>query len=116
MDVVANDAKAIPQANAAFAHTNDRVDLTSLRPARVPGGIQYQHQRDAPIDLKVVSWGKGSLTDQRSYTFSVPPRKETYIYVIDEGLHPSYRVGGILYHILRPSTETHPGLFVDAQG
>ena len=88
----------------------------SLRPAMVPGGIQYRHQRDAPIDLKVVSWGEGSLTDQRSYTFEVPPRKEIYIYVIDECLDPSYRVSGIFYQPLRSCTQTRPGLSADVQG
>lgn len=92
----------------------------SLRPAMVPVGIRYHYDFSAPIDLKVVSWGKGNLTDQRSYTYIVPNRKDTYIYVMDEGLDPSYFVGNILsYFYLIPFVlplKPTPGLLANAQG
>lgn len=51
------------------------------------------HQANAPLDLKVVSWVSGSsLLDQLSYTYIDSVKRDTYIYVIDQGLDPEYPV------------------------
>ncbi|KAL8919242.1 MAG: hypothetical protein Q9208_006903 [Pyrenodesmia sp. 3 TL-2023] len=93
-DVVSNEPKAVPQ-SIATPHTNATITRSTLKLGVGSEGIRLQHQMNAPIDLKVVSWRPDKrFADQRSYTYVGPVQEETYIYVIDQGLDPSYPVSG----------------------
>ena len=56
-------------------------------------GSRIVYQRDAPADLKLVSWASGVPFDEvKSYAYNSESRGETVIYVIEKGIDGRNRV------------------------
>ena len=68
-------------------------DLSFIHPSNLATANGVLRQRNAPLDLKVVSWAPDTLFgDLSSYCFEKVSGDDTYIYIIENGLNPKNSV------------------------